>query len=170
MVSGRDLSVRFEAMTRADGIPTDRAYQVLEDRRGFIWFTTMAGLVRHDGYQSILYPGMPLVASTETANPLPGMLFEDRHGTLWVATDVLSRFDPNLGKFTTVLNPRPLLHGPELIASPLFITAQRTASGWGCRATNNRPKRPSRFSMRWILRVGCPFHTQWTQASPRQDR
>jgi ligand-binding sensor domain-containing protein len=80
--------VRFEQLTRAGGIPLDRVYQVLQDHRGFIWFTTMEALVRHDGYQHIRYPGMPLVASPYTTNRLPGILFEDTKGRLWVATGI----------------------------------------------------------------------------------
>ena len=104
--SGPSPKIRFEPLTRADGIPLDRVYQMLHDRRGFIWFTTTEGLVRYDGYQHIRYPGMPLVSIAETANQVPGFLFEDRDGALWIAADVLTRFDPNLGQFTGILRPR----------------------------------------------------------------
>ena len=106
VVSGPAADIRFEPLTRADGIPAERIYQVLHDRRGFLWFTTLTGLFRYDGYQHVRYPGLPTVRNFPTLDPIPGLLFEDRNGNLWVASDVLTRFDPK-GTFAPPLNPRP---------------------------------------------------------------
>lgn len=106
-LSGEAREVRFEALTRADGIPADRIYQVLQDRRGFIWFTTLTGLFRWDGYESVRYPGLPLMSGFVNQTAVPGVLYEARDGRLWVATDVVTRFDPSTGKFGAALNPRP---------------------------------------------------------------
>jgi signal transduction histidine kinase/ligand-binding sensor domain-containing protein/ActR/RegA family two-component response regulator len=89
----------------------ERICQVLEDRRGFLWFTTFGGLVRFDGYEHRFYRGLPMVRTVEDPRPTlgsayPGLLFEDRGGRLWVASDVLSRFDEATGSFNPVLKPR----------------------------------------------------------------
>ena len=111
-VSGIASDVWFQPLSQADGIPGDRICQVLEDRRGFLWFSTFDGLVRFDGYEHRYYRGMPMVRTVEDPRPTlgsayPGLLFEDRGGRLWVASDVLSRFDETTGSFNPVLKPRP---------------------------------------------------------------
>ena len=106
MVSGPTSGIRFDFLGRPDGVPTERIYQVLEDRRGFLWFTTTNGLARYDGYQHVLYPGLPTVRIPPLTASLPGLLFEDRRGSLWAATTVLTRFDAATGKFGDSINPR----------------------------------------------------------------
>jgi hypothetical protein len=108
-VSGPARDIRFEPMTRAEGAPTDTFYQVLQDRRGFLWFTTRKGLVRYDRYQHVTYPGLPMGRMRKVLAE-PGRLYEDRNGNLWVGTDVLSRFDQATGAFTPVVRPRA---GPD---------------------------------------------------------
>ena len=107
VVSGPAPDIHFKALGRADGVPADPIYQVLQDRRGFLWFTTPNGLVRYDGYEHVVYPGLPGVRIPPVTLRVPGRLFEDREGSLWVATHVLTRFDPATGKFLGSINPRP---------------------------------------------------------------
>jgi ligand-binding sensor domain-containing protein len=88
--------------SRAEGNRTDPFYQVLQDHRAYLWFTTRNGLVRYDSYQHVLYPSLPTTVTLENPDPRPGILYEDRNGTLWVATEVLTRFDPGSGTFTAI--------------------------------------------------------------------
>lgn len=106
VVSGVARDITFQPMTRAEGAPSETFYQVLQDRRGFIWFSTRKGLIRYDGYQHVVYPGLPMVRKFGDSVAVPGLLHEDRNGSLWVGTDVLSRFDPIKGTFTPVVRPR----------------------------------------------------------------
>ena len=96
--------IRFERLTRADGVSPELVYQILQDRQGFLWFSTKDGLKRYDGYQSVLYPGFPI--DTDLATPWPGFLYEDRNGTFWVTTRVLSRFDPGGGAVARFTPPQ----------------------------------------------------------------
>ena len=84
---------------------TGSVYQVLQDRRGFHglqpwkdWSGTMG--ISTSGILACL-DRQPLHGESVAGHAVRGP-----GGTLWVATDVLTRFDPNLGKFTAVLNPR----------------------------------------------------------------
>jgi signal transduction histidine kinase/ligand-binding sensor domain-containing protein/CheY-like chemotaxis protein len=96
--AGYAPQMRFEHLTGADGIPEEYVFQILQDRRGFIWFSTTNGLSRYDGYQVVSYPDVP-VKKFHTVT-VPGLLFEDRLGTLWVGAETLGRFDPGSGKIT----------------------------------------------------------------------
>ncbi len=103
-ISGEAREVRFETFSRADGIPTDQIFQVLQDRRGFTWLTTLSGLYRWDGYQCVRYPGLPMFRPYNALNMAPGVLHEARNGNLWVASEVVTPFDPSTGKFGSPLN------------------------------------------------------------------
>jgi signal transduction histidine kinase/ligand-binding sensor domain-containing protein/CheY-like chemotaxis protein len=118
-LSGAHPEIRFQALTRADGVPAKQFYHMLQDKRGFIWFATRDGLVRYDGYRSVTYPGLPMTRIPPKTQAVPGRLFEDRQGSLWVVTDVLTRFDPSTGKFGEAINPRqgPLRPGVDFISA-----------------------------------------------------
>ena len=72
VVSGAEPDIRFQALTRADGVPTKQFYHMLQDQRGFIWFATRDGLVRYDGYRSVTYPGLPMTRIPPKTPSVPG--------------------------------------------------------------------------------------------------
>lgn len=156
-VSGPANDIRFEALTKADGIPSQEIYQVLQGHRGFLWFTTDAGLIRYDGYQSVVYPGLPMARRQQFADAVPGLLFEDTNGRLWVASHILTGFDPATGKFETVLNPRPGEARPGIDA----ITAIHEGPGntlWvgiSSQAGKEQPN-PALYEVDPIRRVSVP--------------
>ena len=67
---------------------------------------TLAG-VRYDGYQSVVYPGLPVVRYFPSREITPARLYESGNSTLWAANEVLTPFDPSRGSFGPPLNPRP---------------------------------------------------------------
>lgn len=84
--------------TIADGLAHDRVRDIIRDSRGFLWFLTVEGLSRFDGYHFVNY-GL--------GHGLPGGsifdLLEMRSGEYWVATDNgVARFNPSSagGRFT----------------------------------------------------------------------
>jgi ligand-binding sensor domain-containing protein len=92
------------------GLSHNSVYCLHQDRTGFLWFGTFAGLNRYDGTGFSIYkPGR----STRGEN-LPGTLQgsvifaleEDAGGRLWVGTDGggLSVYDRATGRFTTYRN------------------------------------------------------------------
>jgi signal transduction histidine kinase/ligand-binding sensor domain-containing protein/FixJ family two-component response regulator len=109
--------IRFEHLANADGISEEYVFQIMQDRRGFIWFSTTKGLNRYDGYQVATYQDVPTrMFHTVT---IPGLLYEDRHGTLWIGADVLGRFDPGNGAVTKFRLPgrRSSVYERETISS-----------------------------------------------------
>ncbi len=97
--------MRFNHLTTADGLSNDSVFSILQDRDGFLWFGTQAGLNRYDGHRVTQYRHDP-----RAANSLPGdfvhNLLEDRRGAIWTGDGILSRFDPQTGKFTQFPLPR----------------------------------------------------------------
>ncbi|MBC7933556.1 MAG: hypothetical protein H7Z38_23595, partial [Rubrivivax sp.] len=77
--------------TSADGLVHDQVERIMQDSHGFIWFCTVDGLSRFDGYRFTNYgvkDGLSLARVNE--------MIETRDGVYWVATNGggVSRFDP----------------------------------------------------------------------------
>ena len=83
----------------ADGLPSPFVYDILQDRKGSIWFGTWGGgVVRFDGEQFFaLTTDDGLADNTERVE----VVYEDRQGTLWFGTGGagVSRYDGQ--QFTT---------------------------------------------------------------------
>ena len=88
----------------ADGIADEYVFQIMQDRRGFIWFSTTNGLNRYDGYHVATYRNLP-TRMFHTVR-VPGLLYEDRLGTFWVGGEVLGKFYPGTGGVTRFSRPR----------------------------------------------------------------
>jgi ligand-binding sensor domain-containing protein len=61
-----------------DGLPSSEVYAVLQDSRGFMWFTTDAGVSRFDGYRFENFTTENGLAD----NTIFG-IYEDRKGRIW---------------------------------------------------------------------------------------
>ncbi len=75
---------RFDSWTTDDGLPQNSVYSILQTNDGYIWFTTLDGLVRFDGIKFKVFnrsnsPGL-------TTNRLIYLLAENDN-TIWVGTE-----------------------------------------------------------------------------------
>lgn len=90
--------LKFEAWTSDDGLPQNSVYSILQTRRGYLWFTTLGGLVRYDGVRFIVFDraGSPGISGNRFT-----IIHEDARGDLWAGTEAgdLTRFAD--GSFTT---------------------------------------------------------------------
>ncbi len=98
--------VRFDHLSTANGLSNDSVFSILQDRHGFMWFGTQAGLNRYDGHQVTQFRHDPNDATSISGDFVHNLL-EDRDGNIWTGNDILSRFDPQTGKFTHIALPRP---------------------------------------------------------------
>lgn len=64
--------------TMADGLPSNTVYRALEDRDGFLWFATDAGVARFDGLEFRTFSTPDGLGDNEII-----MLFEDSKGRIW---------------------------------------------------------------------------------------
>ena len=95
---GQDL--RFEHLTSEDGLSNNRALSVIRDSQGFMWFGTLDGLNRYDGYEFRVYRHDPDDEHSLSANLIMA-LYQDRDDYLWVGTSGggLNRYDPATEQF-----------------------------------------------------------------------
>jgi ligand-binding sensor domain-containing protein/signal transduction histidine kinase len=66
--------------------PHRSVYAILEDSDGFLWFGTLDGLGRYDGYEMVVYRHDPSDPGTLSHNAVH-VLLEDRSGRLWIGTE-----------------------------------------------------------------------------------
>ena len=98
-------SVRFEHVSRAQGLSQSFVYAIAQDHEGYLWFGTQEGLNRFDGFRFTVFahdPDDPQSISDESIR----VVISDSEGTIWAGTDAggLSRFDSTTQSFTNYLH------------------------------------------------------------------
>ncbi len=92
---------------------------VIQDRDGFLWFTTTGGLIRFDGYEQFAFTEGPKGLSS---NFVPSV-FEDSEGLMWIVTmsglDLYNKEDGSITHF------QPDKEKPGSIGSNSFRWAPR---------------------------------------------
>lgn len=107
---------RFNWLTVEDGLSHDNVTCIYQDRFGWLWFGTIDGLNRYDGYGFRIYRRSHSAPGSLSDNHITS-LAEDLDGALWVATtDGLNRFDYGAETFTQYR------HDPQ---DPSSISANR---------------------------------------------
>ncbi len=104
-LSAQEPPYRIEHVSIEQGVPHNYIQCMLQDRNGFMWFGTLLGLVRFDGYTYKTYrhdPRDPFSLSNDDI----AALYEDADQNLWIGTyqGGLNKFDPRQGKFTRYLH------------------------------------------------------------------
>jgi ligand-binding sensor domain-containing protein len=104
VVEGSDI--RFVRLKRSLGLSQQRVSSIVQDDKGFLWFGTVFGLNRYDGYHFKVF-------KTDPADPgslcdvAISSLFKDRAGRLWVGCNyALDRCDPLTETFVALSTPR----------------------------------------------------------------
>lgn len=98
-------TLRFERLSVEQGLSQQSVLTILQDRRGFMWFGTQAGLNRFDGYRITSWRNDP-----DNPDSLPDnyvmAAHEDGKGRLWFGTKGgLARYDGATGKFVRYAAP-----------------------------------------------------------------
>jgi hypothetical protein len=67
----------YVSVNSSNGLPSDEVYDIYEDKRGFFWLATGAGLYRYDGFSCVPW-------QNEQQTSLPGSCIrQDRFGRIW---------------------------------------------------------------------------------------
>ena len=92
-------SLRFEHLSVAHGLAQESVLAIVQDREGFMWFGSQAGLSRFDGYRVVVYRH-ELDNPKSLVNNWIRVLHVDQRGDLWIGTDGgIDRFDPATNTF-----------------------------------------------------------------------
>jgi len=81
----QDPYLKFDHLTKKDGLSNNYVLDIYQDKKGFIWIATMNGLNRYDGYKFIQYLNDPQDTNTLSHN-LTTCITEDSNGNLWIGT------------------------------------------------------------------------------------
>ncbi len=100
-ILGQQEKFVFEHFSIDNGMSESIVTCILQDRSGFLWFGTWAGIERYDGYNFTAYKHDPRNPASIN-NAFVQTLYEDKSGILWIGTwNGLERFDPATEKFDT---------------------------------------------------------------------
>ncbi len=78
-------NIPFDHLTNEEGLPNSTVFNILQDKKGFLWFGTKNGLCRYDGYNFTLFKTIVNNDHTISDNWV-STLFEDSKGVLYVGT------------------------------------------------------------------------------------
>jgi ligand-binding sensor domain-containing protein/serine phosphatase RsbU (regulator of sigma subunit) len=84
-VSAQKPTIRFNRLLPGDGLSHSLVSSVIQDRNGFMWFGTMDGLNKYDGYSFTTYKSDPFNSNSLSHNNILDMIF-DREGNLWIGS------------------------------------------------------------------------------------
>ncbi len=96
-----DKNTRFDQLSVKEGLSQSTVNSIVQDHEGFLWFGTMNGLNRFDGYNMKVYYN-DLDDQKSLSHNYILTLFVDSQGVLWVGTDGggLCRYNMKTDDFT----------------------------------------------------------------------
>ncbi len=95
----------FERLSEIQGLPRDNVTAFAQDRHGFMWIGTQAGLSRFDGHRLVNYRHVEGKANSLSEDWIQALQV-DSQGTLWVGTRRgLQRYRPELDDFVSLPLP-----------------------------------------------------------------
>ncbi|HNW52139.1 MAG TPA: two-component regulator propeller domain-containing protein [Prolixibacteraceae bacterium] len=94
---------RFESLTTDNGLSQNTVTSILCDSKGFLWFGTMYGLNRYDGYNFKIFQNSLSNPSLLTNNRIVS-IWEDRKQFIWFETydGYYHYYNPQNGEFSTL--------------------------------------------------------------------
>lgn len=99
--------IKFKNISISEGLSQSTIFCIYQDSQGYMWFGTMFGLNRYDGYQFTVFDNDPMIPSSLSCNFVRD-IGEDTEKNLLVGTDEgLNILNRNSGEFTC------LRHNPD---------------------------------------------------------
>jgi signal transduction histidine kinase/ligand-binding sensor domain-containing protein/DNA-binding response OmpR family regulator len=120
-------NIYFEHISLEHGLSQSSIYEILQDRKGFLWFATEEGLNRYDGYDFVVYR-RSLKNPNSVSNNWVLSICEDHNGTLWIGTSGggLNKFNPEKEEFTSFQT----IHGdPHSLSSNYVYSISEGSEG-----------------------------------------
>ncbi|MFB9056180.1 two-component regulator propeller domain-containing protein [Mariniflexile ostreae] len=121
-VVGQFNNLKFENLDTVDGLSSSTCNEIFQDKEGFLWFGTIDGLNKYNGYEFEVYRTI-LNDPTSLSNNRINAIEEDREGHLWIGTNNgLNLFNKQTNKFTRInlYKQLSLSNSPQKIINDLF--------------------------------------------------
>ena len=117
----------FRQISLEEGLSQSTVTCILEDNKGFMWFGTLDGLNKYDGYDITVYRNNPKDTFSITDNAIT-TLFQDRNNYIWVgvAKGGLAVLDNLTQRFVTFTHSPENLHS---IASNVINSIYQDVNG-----------------------------------------
>ncbi|MBN2682649.1 MAG: SpoIIE family protein phosphatase [Bacteroidales bacterium] len=118
--------IKFDKLSLEDGLSQSNVYSITQDYRGFMWFGTLDGLNKYNGYEITIYRNDPENPHTVSDNYI-NFVFEDSQKNLLIGTksgglNLYNRFMDNFSRIDLDKNNKTL-------NSINFICAAETKTG-----------------------------------------
>jgi signal transduction histidine kinase/CheY-like chemotaxis protein/streptogramin lyase len=96
-----EANVHFDHLSLEEGLPHTSVQTIFQDSQGFMWFGTLEGAAKYDGYEFTVYKHNPADPNSISDNGVISF-YEDQNGYLWIGTTNggLNKFDPVTETFT----------------------------------------------------------------------
>ncbi len=96
------LSPKFENIDTTDGLSSSTCFEIFQDSEGFLWFGTIDGLNKYDGYDFEIFRSV-LNDPESISNNRINAIVEDGRGNLWIGTNNgLNFYDKESNKFLRI--------------------------------------------------------------------
>ena len=79
-------NLKFENLDTSEGLSSSTCTEIFQDSEGFLWFATIDGLNKYNGYEFEIYRSI-LNDSTSISNNRINAITEDKYGNIWVGTN-----------------------------------------------------------------------------------
>ncbi len=93
--------IKFERLAIENGLSNNIAFGMTQDKKGFMWFATLDGLIKYDGYTLTRYQNNPK-DSNSLGDNIVMSVYEDHTGLIWVGTaggGGVNSFDPQTAEW-----------------------------------------------------------------------
>ena len=99
------LPYNFKAINTTSSLPTNEVRNLYQDSEGFIWISTYNGLVRYDGYSTIVYKP-DVKDSGKSLDGFVNIVVEDNQHQLWIGThNGLYVLDKKIDRIEKIVSP-----------------------------------------------------------------
>ena len=102
LVRGQSFDYGFKHFTTDNGLSHDLVHSIVKDKQGFMWFGTLNGLNRFDGFQFRTFRHLKNDSTSIPHNSIIDLVC-DTSGFLWISTgNGICRYDPFRQNFKTI--------------------------------------------------------------------
>lgn len=100
------LVLKFKHITDEQGLSNTSVESIFQDNRGFMWFGTLDGLNRYDGYKITVYSSNPKDTNSISDNAVH-CIYQDSKNRLWIGTgNGLNLFDQASNRFIRYIHSK----------------------------------------------------------------